>query len=76
LRDFSETVFTHAEDLSHLKRRFCHVLIIEQQCATVFKSVALEAAEKDVYEPVVSYWAACRMQDLKPEHIVSESVEA
>jgi hypothetical protein len=52
------------------------VLIIEQQCATVFKSVALEAAEKDVYEPVVSYWAACRMQDLKPEHIVSESVEA
>jgi hypothetical protein len=67
-------VLTHAEGLSHLERWFCQMLIIEEQDATVFKTVALEATEENVYEPLVSSRVTSRTQYLKPEYVVAQSI--
>jgi hypothetical protein len=40
------------------------------------EAVPMEAAEKNVYEPLVSHCVAGRLQYLNPEDVVSESTQA
>jgi hypothetical protein len=74
--DFSNTLLAHAEGVGKLERGFSQMLIIEEQSTTIFEAVPLEATQKNVDESMVPRQIAGGLQDLKPEHVVSESIEA